>query len=69
MTDLDWLLEAEAETRDWLTRLARAPHQLPVVDLDAELEQLKRLAEHLEDWGALLGEPPRARHPAPEWSD
>jgi hypothetical protein len=45
---------------------------LPVVDLDAELEQLeqlKRLAEPQEDWGALLGEPPRARHPAPEWSD
>lgn len=63
MTDWDELLEQHDRTLAWLAR----PQPLPVVDLEADMEQLRRMAEAdpLEDLQILLGLPPR--RPMPQW--
>ena len=63
MTDWDDLLEQHDRTLAWLTR----PQPLPVVDLEADMEQLRRMAEAdpVNDLRALAGLPPR--RPTPEW--
>lgn len=65
MTDLEELLEQHEDTRRWLAREARADRHLQVPSPEAELEQLRKLAEPT-DLSALLGDT-RPRHPAPEW--
>ena len=63
MTDWDDLLEQHDRTLAWLAR----PQPLPVVDLEADMEQLRRMAEAdpVNDLRALAGLPPR--RPTPEW--
>ena len=63
MTDWDDLLEQHYRTLAWLAR----PQPLPVVDLEADMEQLRRMAEAdpVNDLRALAGLPPR--RPTPEW--
>ncbi len=63
MTDWDELLEQHDRAIAWATR----PQPLPQVDLAAEMEQLKLLAEadHMGELRALIGQPPR--RPKPDW--
>ncbi len=63
MTDWDDLLEQHDRTLAWLA----LPQPLPVVDLEADMEQLRRMAEAdpVNDLRALAGLPPR--RPTPEW--
>ena len=63
MTDWDELLKQHDRTLAWLAR----PQPLPVVDLEADMEQLRRMAEAdpVNDLRALAGLPPR--RPTPEW--
>ena len=63
MTDLDELLEQHDRTMAWLAR----PQPLPVVNLAADMEHLRRVAEadHHDELRALAGLPPR--RPTPEW--
>ena len=63
MTDWDELLEQHDRTMAGLAR----PQPLPTVNLEADMEQLRRWAETdpVDEMRALLDLPPR--RPEPDW--
>ena len=61
--DWDELLEQNDRTMAWLAR----PQPLPAVNLEADMEHLRRLADTdpMDELRALVGLPPR--RPTPDW--